>query len=155
MRISAEIAERNGFSKVSEALVRQAKGQIERDNTNDAIRSMPTQSKIILLSIIHNTLRGNKKITTGDVYETYKDLSRETGTSELTFRRVTELISDLNTLGLIDARVVSFGRQGRTRLIELTVSSEETNAILLEDSYLKKLEDYKPPMQRNIELYSP
>jgi archaeal cell division control protein 6 len=155
LRISAEIAERNGFSTVSEALVRQAKDQIERDNTNDAIRSMPTQSKLILLSIIHNTVRENKKITTGDVYETYKDLTRETGTSELTFRRVTDLISDLNTLGLIDTRVVSYGRQGRTRLIELTVNPEETKTIILEDSYLKKLEDYKPPMQRNIELYSP
>lgn len=150
LRISAEIAERQGMPKVSDELVRLAKDQIERDNTHEAIKTLPTQSKLILLSVIHNGTRGNRKITTGDVYETYKELSKETGTSELTFRRVTELISDLNTLGLIDARVVSFGRQGRTRLISLTVGLEDTKQVILQDSYLKKLVNYKPPLQKTL-----
>jgi len=155
LRISAEIGERQGLPKISDELVRQAKDQIERDNTSEAIKTLPTQSKLILLGIVHNTERKNKKITTGDVYETYKELSRETGASVLTFRRVTELVSDLNTLGLIDARVVSFGRQGRTRLISLTVDPKETKTVVLEDPYMKKLAKYKPPLQKTLTDLNP
>ena len=64
-------------------------------------------------------------ITTGEVYGIYKELCRKTRTDFLTQRRVADLISELDMLGVITARVISKGRYGRTREIKMSSSSED------------------------------
>src|SRR2546430_648999 len=113
LRVSAELAERQGEEHITEEHVQRAKNKIELDTVIEAVKSLPTQSKLILLGILLNEEIGNTKLTTGEVYTTYRDLSRKTGVTPLTQRRVTDLISELDMLGLVHARVRSFGRGGR------------------------------------------
>src|SRR5207244_4341048 len=112
LRVSAELAERQGEEHITEEHVQRAKNKIELDTVIEAVKSLPTQSKLILLGILLNEEIGNTKLTTGEVYTTYRDLSRKTGVTPLTQRRVTDLISELDMLGLVHARVRSFGRGG-------------------------------------------
>ena len=70
-----------------------------------------------------------KKIETGEIYERYLQLCRQTGSSGLTQRRVSDLIGELDMIGLINAKVISKGRYGRTRQIYLTIPDDMVQKI--------------------------
>jgi cell division control protein 6 len=150
LRVAAEIAERNGDDKVTEAHVYKAKNKIELDCVTEAIRTLPTQSKLVLMSILLNEDRGDGRLTTGDVYETYRELSQIVGVTVLTQRRVTDLISERDMLGIIHARVKSFGRGGRTKEIESSVPRVETKKILEDDEILQAIRNYRPKNQTTL-----
>ena len=116
----------------------------------EAIRTLPTQSKLVLMSIILNEEKGEGRLTTGDVYETYRELSHMVGVTVLTQRRITDLISELDMLGIIHARVKSFGRGGRTKEIESSVPRVETMKILEEDEILQSIKNYRPKNQTTL-----
>jgi len=150
LRVAAEIAERNQDIRVTEAHVNKAKNKIELDCVSEAMRTLPTQSKLVLMGIFINEQQGNERLTTGDVYDTYKELCRMTGMAILTQRRITDLISELDMLGLIHARVKSFGRAGRTKEIESAVPVEEGVRVLEEDPLLQQLKNYRPRIQMTL-----
>lgn len=150
LRIAADIAERNNDETIMEAHVKKAKNKIELDAIAEAVKTLPTQSKLVLMAIIMNDEDNNKRMTTGDVYSTYKHLVDIVGMSQLTQRRITDLISELDMLGIIHARVRSFGRGGRTKEIEVSVPINETKALLHEDEILKIIRTYRPPQQTTL-----
>ena len=63
--------------------------------------------------------KGKKNMQTGEVYELYEKLAIDNGLKTLTQRRVSDLITELDILGVINASVVSKGRYGRTRKINI------------------------------------
>lgn len=142
LRVAAELAERHHLSVVTESEVVKAKNKIELDCVTEAVRTLPLQSKLVLMGVVLNEEKGNAKLTTGDLYETYKELCQCTSVAILTQRRVTDLISELDMLGLIHARVKSFGRGGRTKEIELSVPNTEARDILQDDDTLGQLKNY-------------
>lgn len=148
LRMSAELADRAKSPRITKKYVRLAQNKIEIDRIIEVVRTLPTQSKLILLAILFQE-KHNKKmdttgaITTGEVYEIYKDLCKRTRTDKLTQRRVADLISELDMLGIITARVISKGRYGRTRDIKISSSTEEITKILEEDEVVNELSNYK------------
>jgi len=60
---------------------------------------------------------------TGEIYELYKQLCKKTNLRPLTQRRVSDIVSELDMLGIINAKVISKGRYGRTREISLITPS--------------------------------
>ena len=150
LRVAAELAERSHLSVVTESEVVKAKNKIELDCVTEAIRTLPVQSKLVLMGVVLNEEKGNAKLTTGDLYETYKELSQCTSVAILTQRRVTDLISELDMLGLIHARVKSFGRGGRTKEIELSVPNIEAKRILQDDETLGQLKNYRLRYQTTL-----
>jgi len=150
LRVAAEIAERNHLSVVTAADVNKAKNKIELDCVTEAIRTLPVQSKLVLMGVILNGERGESRLTTGDLYETYKELCQYTSMAILTQRRITDLISELDMLGIIHARVKSFGRGGRTKEIEPSVPVTEAKRILEEDEILSQLKNYKVRFQTTL-----
>jgi cell division control protein 6 len=150
LRVSAELADRDGMGKVVERYVRKALNKIEQDTVAEVIDTLPPQSKLVLLGIILNEENGIAKLTTGMVFDTYKELCKRLRLDTLTQRRVTDLISELDMLGIINARVVSFGRGGRTRLIEMSVPIHSTKKILERTELLKEVINYKPPIQATL-----
>jgi archaeal cell division control protein 6 len=144
LRVAGEIAERENSSKVTERHVHKAKNKIELDVQNEVIRSLPMHSKVLLLSIILENLEGQSQLTTGEVYQVYYELCRFARVSPLTQRRITDLISELDMLGIITATLKSFGRGGgRTRIIRMSVSPTEARHILSEDDELRRIVDYR------------
>jgi cell division control protein 6 len=150
LRIAAEIAERNNDDHITEAHVYKAKNKIELDCVTEAVKTLPTQSKLVLLGILLNEEKNDGRLTTGDVYETYREICKIVGVACLTQRRVTDLISELDMLGIIHARVKSFGRGGRTKEIEAAVPLAETKRTLEEDEILQMLKNYKPKTQTTL-----
>lgn len=148
IRIAADIAERNNDKIVTEAHVRYAKNKIELDAVSEVVRTLTPQSKTVLMSIIINTENNNPTMNTGDVFSTYKQISEILETSILTQRRVAGLISELDMLGIIHARVKSFGRAGRTREIEL--NTKDVIDMLKSDTIFKKLKTYKNIKQTTL-----
>lgn len=98
------------------------------------------QSQLVLLAIIQLEKDDVPDITTGEVYNTYKTLATEVDADVLTQRRVTDLISELDMLGIVNAVVVSKGRYGRTKEISLSVPYEQTTSVLMADSRFQELE---------------
>lgn len=150
LRVSAELAERNHDTRITEQHVIKAKNKIELDCVIEAVKTLPIQSKLVLLGIILGEENGNPKQTTGDVYCTYKELAKKSGTSLLTQRRVTDLISEMDTMGLVSARVKSFGRGGRTREIQASIPLLDTKRILEKDPILEAVKGYKLKRQSTL-----
>ena len=149
LRISAEEAERNGDTVVTEAHVRSAKNKIESDIVTEVVKTLTLQSKTVLMSIIQNTNDDNRVMTTGEVYSTYKELCGILQITILTQRRITDLISELDMLGIIHATVKSSGRYGRTKEIELSISKEVCK-VLENSEEMKPLKTHKSPTQTKL-----
>jgi len=151
LRTAGELAERGQADTVEENHVRQAQDKIELDRVVEVVRTLPTQSKIVLFAIILLEKNGVHNINTGEVYNIYKRLCEEIDADVLTQRRVTDLISELDMLGIVNAVVVSKGRYGRTKEISLSVPVEETEAVLLSDSRLGDIENAQPFVQARFD----
>ncbi|MBA3046500.1 MAG: ORC1-type DNA replication protein [Candidatus Thermoplasmatota archaeon] len=150
LRVAAEIAERNQETEISENHVIKAKNKIELDCVIEAVRTLPLQSKLVLLAILLGEESGNSKQMTGDVYTAYKELAKKSATGILTQRRVADLISELDMLGLVSARVKSFGRGGRTREILVSVPLLETKRLLEKDPLLEPVRGFKLKLQSTL-----
>jgi len=150
LRTAGEIAERQNAKKVTEPHVRVAKDKIEQDRVSEVIKTLPTQSKLILYSVylIEKYMPG--EIITGDVFNIYKDLSNILKLDILTQRRVSDLIAELDMLGIINAKVVSKGRYGRTREISLGIPHSQLKNLLENDFKIKKVSSYVPPIQHRL-----
>jgi cell division control protein 6 len=151
LRVAAELADRDNSDKVDETHVRRALNKIEQDTVAEVLRTLPPQSKLVLLGIVLIHENDIDKVTTGMVFDTYQELCRKLHMDVLTQRRVTDLIAELDMLGIINARVVSFGRGGRTRLIELSVPVDNVKSVLEESELLRGVIDYKPIIAQMVQ----
>ncbi len=139
LRTAGELAERNGEEKVTQEYVREAQKFIERDTIIETVKTLPMQSKAVLFAVYALADSGKKKIFTGECYNTYVEIAKRMSLDTLTQRRISDLISELDMLGLINTTVVSKGRYGRTKKIRLAVSKKQIGAILDEDVRLSKV----------------
>jgi len=121
LRVAGELAERNNETTLKIDFIDNAEEKIERDLIYDVIKTLPKQSQITLLSIFKLNQNVKSKILTGEVYETYKNYCLSCGLKILTQRRLSDLISELDLLGIINAKVISKGRYGRTREIKIAI----------------------------------
>ena len=139
LRVSGEIAEKENSEVVEARHVRMAIDKIENDHVMEVIRTLPTQSKLILFGMVLLSRRGSREFTTGEVYDVYRQLCRRVGMDVLTQRRISDLISELDLLGIVNTVIVSKGRYGRTREITLNVSRDVIASVVLEDFRLRTL----------------
>jgi len=120
LRVAAELAEREGKEKLLVEYIDKANNKIDRDKMLDIIRSEPKQFQLVLYAIMDLDEDNDfDKMFTGDIYNKYREVCQQTKNEVLTQRRISDVIADFDMLGLINARVISKGRQGRTREIKL------------------------------------
>jgi len=140
MRIAGELSERDGSRKVDLKYIDLANKKIERDKVLDIVETEPKQFQLVLYSILQLTKEMKKKnisekMFTGDVYNCYQDVCTKTKNECLTQRRISDIIAEIDMLGLINARVISKGRHGRTREIKHLISDnilDKVEAILVD-----------------------
>ncbi|MCS7118735.1 MAG: ORC1-type DNA replication protein [Archaeoglobaceae archaeon] len=151
LRVSAEIAEREGDNKVRIKHVRKAVKKIETDYMLETVRTLPLQTKILLYSM--TLLAENmEKFTTGEVYCVYKRLCSKISVEALTQRRVSDLLSELDSLGIINSIVISKGRYGRTREMKIDSDVEALKKALEEDYRLQELKKYEEETRKILKL---
>lgn len=122
LRVAGELAERKNSLKLEINHIDEAESKIENDLVVEVISTLPKQSQLTLLSIFNlYDIKGNEKFFTGDVYEDYMSLCTLCGLKPLTQRRLSDLIAELDMLGIINAKVISKGRYGRTKEIGLAM----------------------------------
>jgi cell division control protein 6 len=144
LRVAGELAEREGADCVSEDNVRQAEKRVEHDRIVEVLENLPVHSKLVLCSVY---LLGKTKVSysiTGDIYGIYCELCDQSSLSPLTQRRVSGLISELDMVGLLNARVVSMGRYGRTKKIRLGIGRSLVRKVFTNNDRLRDLVGYVP-----------
>jgi cell division control protein 6 len=138
LRVAGEIAERECSSKVLEEHVRKAYREIEKDRAVEVIKSMPLHTKLITIAV-YLVKRRKGEATTGEIYETYKGLCKRFMIDELTQRRVSDIINELDMLGVVNAKVASKGRYGRTKVVRLAISDKALAEGLKSDPRLSSI----------------
>lgn len=124
LRVAGELAERANSKSIDIAHIDRAEEKIEHERFVDIVRTQPKQYQAALFSILFQAKTQNNAIFTGDIYDNYWKVCERSALRPLTQRRVSDIIADLDTQGLINAKVISKGRFGRTR--EITVALPET-----------------------------
>jgi archaeal cell division control protein 6 len=157
LRVAAEIAERSNIPRVTRHQVREAQNKIELDRITEVVRTLPNQSKLVLYTLLmldkqYKKEGTNQAMVTGEVYDLYKELCKKVRFTTLTQRRIADLISELDMLGVVTARVISKGRQGRTTEIQISPTSRDLMEVLNEDEAFKDLANHKMKEQSRLKI---
>jgi len=144
LRVAGEVAERKGARIVVEEHVREAEKHIEHDRVVEALKSLTLHSKLVVLSVYHLHKADVHRAITGEIYEVYSELCGELGVTPLTQRRLCTLISELDSMGLLNAKITSMGRYGRTKKIRLEIARTFIRAVFSVDGRLGRLVDHEP-----------
>src|SRR5512139_2992324 len=145
LRVAGEVAERQGAQSVTEEHVRQAEKHIEHNRVVEALKNLTLHSKLVLLSVYH---LNKSSATTGEIYDVYNELCGEMGAGLLTQRRLGTLVNELDSMGLVNAKVVSMGRYGRTKKIRLEISRSLIRDVFGGDNRFSRLIEYSPQASR-------
>ncbi len=145
LRVAGEVAERQGAKIITEEHVRQAEKHIEHNRVTEALKNLTLHSKLVLLSVYH---LNKANATTGEIYDVYHELCGEFGAGLLTQRRLGTLINELDSMGLVNAKVVSMGRYGRTKKIRLEISRSFIRDVFADDGRFGELIKYVPQVTR-------
>ncbi|MCW4028148.1 MAG: orc1/cdc6 family replication initiation protein [Candidatus Bathyarchaeota archaeon] len=149
LRVAGEVAERQGSKAITEEHVRQAEKHIEHNRVIDALKNLTLHSKLVLLSVYH---LNKSNASTGEIYDVYNELCGEFGAGLLTQRRLGTLINELDSMGLVNAKVVSMGRYGRTKKIRLEISRSLIRDVLSGDDMVGRLIGYSPQaLHKNVD----
>jgi cell division control protein 6 len=138
LKVSGEIAELRGKVCIEEQDVIDAKEKIEVDRVIEVVKTLPIQSKTALLACIYIFDSGNGN-TTNNIYNAYRMLCDAIGIDTLTQRRMTDLLGELDQLGIIEGTIVFQGRYGRKKQITKITSKEHALETLYQDFRLKTI----------------
>ena len=136
LRVTGEIADRKNSKKLIIEHIDEAEEKIDRDRIVDIVTTQPKQYHLVLYSIISLQPSRNNNLFTGEVYEVYKSICSKSNVTVLTQRRVSDIISEFDMLGIVNAKVISKGRYGRTRDISVEIPENTLPRIkqILEES---------------------
>ena len=121
LRVAGELAERNNYQKVFIKHIDEAEDKIEKDRVLEVAKTQPKQFQAILYTILTIYTKRRDVLFTGEIYELYKRICSRTNLRPLTQRRVSDILGEFDMLGIINAKLISKGRYGRTREISLAV----------------------------------
>jgi cell division control protein 6 len=134
LRVAGEIAERQQSDKVTTKNVEQARQKIEENKEETSLEAFPLHEKLIILAI----MKANGS-STGEIYASYKNLCKMVGRDELTNRRITQMLSEIELSGIITGRLVHQGIHGRTKKYKLEISSEMVKKAFKDELTLKDI----------------
>ena len=134
LRVAAEIAERTQAPNVTEEHIRMAAEKIEENKEVVALRSYPLHEKLLIMAIMKSS-----EISTGEVYSTYKNLCKEIRQKELTQRRVTQMLSEIEMSGIITGRIVHQGTHGNTKKYKITISPDMVKSTFKDEMLLQDI----------------
>ena len=119
LRVAGEIAEREQKTSINENHIRLARNKIEENKEVTALQSFPLHEKLLIIAIMKTT-----ELTTGVIYTAYKGICKTVRQPELTQRRVTQMLSEIELSGIISGRIIHQGIHGNTKKYKLTITRE-------------------------------
>jgi len=124
LRVIGEVAAERKSPIVMEEHVQGAWERVDRDWVREMIRGLPIVHRIVLTFTALAQAVGGQEPTTGDIYRFYNRGVEKNKLKPLGERRIAEVIEELRSMELLDASIVSKGRYGRTKMINLRVEPE-------------------------------
>lgn len=118
LRVAGEIAERENALVISIEHVKKALAEVEEGRVNQVIATLPLQQKLVLKVAVNLATRKGFT-TTGEVYSVYLEEARRRGLEPLSQRSVSQVLSQLDMMGILIAEVRSMGRHGLTKVIKV------------------------------------
>ncbi len=134
LRVAGEMAEREQQEKITEDHIRRASQKMEEDKETTVLESYPLHEKLIILAVMK--VGGS---STGEIFTAYKDLCKTVRQKELTQRRVTQMLSEIELSGIISGRIIHQGIHGRTKKFKLTISPNIVKQTLKKDLTLEDI----------------
>jgi len=127
LRVSGEVANERGSIVDMNACV-YARERAEREWAYHDLRDLPLHFALVLWYIAQLCKEGGRT-TTGDVYRFSKeypvDHIRDKPISRLGERRILEIVTQLEAMGLVTTMNVSRGRRGYGKLVKLNLNPED------------------------------
>lgn len=134
LRVAGEIAERAQASKVTDEHIKTASSKIEEDKETTALQSYPLHEKLLIVAVMKAS-----GLSTGEIYSAYKNLCKQIRQKELTQRRVTQMLSEIEMSGIISGKIVHQGIHGRTKKFTLTISTETVKETFKSEATLEDI----------------
>jgi len=120
---SAYLAEKAG-SKVSLSIIDEAANEIEQDRYVTLIRTAPHQMQVVWMAAMRTFHKSRDIVTTNHVYDAYRNFCTQISLRPLACRAFGDLLNELDMYGLLRTRVLSRGRYGRSRQIQIDLPAE-------------------------------
>lgn len=137
---AAEIAMIQKSTIITEAHVRAAREQNEFEGVYSGIITLPLHVKAVALAIIKdakkrkNNQNGDSTSTTSTVYTEYTEICSRKSMERLTQRRVTDIITELSYLGLINCTITfNEPHRGKKKVVQLIVDPNRIEQIITSD----------------------
>jgi len=142
LRVAGEMAERENAPRVTVEHVKKAWIQIERDRIYEVVSTLPLHARLAILAAIRaQRASGRDYTTTGELYAHYRELATRINVEAVTQRRISDIINELDMLGILSARVISRGRYGKTRMITLAADEDTVLAAIAQNPRLREVVD--------------
>lgn len=134
LRVAGEIAEREQSDKVKEEHIRTASLKMEEDKEVTALRSYPLHEKLLIIAVMKAS-----GLSTGEIYTSYKNLCKVIRQKELTQRRITQMLSEIELSGIISGKIIHQGIHGRTKKYALTIPTETVKQTFRSEATLEDI----------------
>jgi len=131
LRVAGELAEREQSETVKEDHIRRASQKMEEDKETTALNSYPLHEKLLIIAVMR--ARGS---STGEIYQSYKNLCKTIRQKEITQRRVTQILGDIELSGMITGKIIHQGMHGRTKKYNLTIHPDVIKKAFKDDLIL-------------------
>ncbi len=129
LRVAGELCERDNEKEITIDYLDKAEQKIEKDRIAEIIKTQPKQHHATLYSIIQLAEKRKESVSTGEVYNVYKDICEKVKLRPLTQRRLSDILSELDMFGVINSDVISKGRFGRSREISVSIPSNAISKV--------------------------
>ena len=127
LRRTAELAQEFG-ENISEKHVEKAEAELEKEKATFFVKNASYHLKMVCLAIVRlSFLTGDSWISTSIIYQLYCNLVKSQ--TELCYRQICNLLSEIQQAGLVTSQTRSRGRQGYGKQYQLTIPPEQFDMV--------------------------
>ncbi len=120
LRMAAILAEKDRSGRLTEDHVSQAEIRVDESEVQVAIRTLPFHHLLVLKAAVDLLLAGDPRPGTGKIYERYERYARRFLVSPLTMRRVSAILRELESQGILEIEMSYGGARGNTKVVRGT-----------------------------------
>jgi cell division control protein 6 len=140
LRVAAEIAGKRGGEKISKMHIDAAVARLQRDRVSTTLSSASFHLKLVATALVRiSYLTQEAWHSTSTVYNQYR-LILDERIKPLTYRRIAELLTELENMGLVISYTSSKGRHGYGTQYKLVVPPEAIGKVCFPDWWSKLVE---------------
>lgn len=129
LRTAGELCERDNGTFIKIQHIDAADAAIEHESIVELVRGQPKQHNAVLYALFHCSAQRKQAVFTGEIYERYQQVCNTINLRPLTQRRISDILQEFDMVGIIQSKVISKGRYGRSREIETTLAPKTLSMV--------------------------